>query len=611
VHLAALGIRVGPLGRVRPWAMAGLLLLLVFPCPAAAADPARFHGDGVESLKIDGVPSDLSSRARTGLELTPRRGFLTVDRARLGAEALQRDRKRLRLFLARHGFPRAEIEVEAETAGDDLVALVFRVDPGVAARVQEIRHEGLPPGFDPPAREDDAALAEGDRFRDQAVKAARATLRRHLEEAGYARAQVESEIALDDPGEVVVTFVVTSTERFRFDGLEIRGADDDIRDLARRSIERPGGERFTPVLLENARRDLRDLGLFRQVRVRADRTAPNTLEMTVDLTLRELRSARIGIGTWSDHPIQVRAGWRHRDLFGGGRGFEVDGSFALNLRELGASVDWPVLLRRRSRTEFGTRYRVEDEESYGSEEFEVFVDNLFHVDQRTSWRLGTSWIETALDLRTDDVDAFETRPGEQVLFDFQWFHDGVDDLLDPTAGRRVRFEARYAPSFPFADATLVSVRGAWVRVTSPRPGTVLAGRIDLATAWPTGGATDLLPTQRWFGGGFNTHRGATRRGLGPLDDEGDPIGGQWRGLAGLELRQRLGSWLGASMFVDTGQVWREADDVGTDDLVVALGAGPLIYTPIGPVHLDIAWNVARRPADESNLVFHFGIGHAY
>ncbi|HKK70602.1 MAG TPA: hypothetical protein VKA86_05240, partial [Candidatus Krumholzibacteria bacterium] len=129
MHLAALGIRVGPLGRVRPWAMAGLLLLLVFPCPAAAADPARFHGDGVESLKIDGVPSDLSSRARTGLELTPRRGFLTVDRARLGAEALQRDRKRLRLFLARHGFPRAEIEVEAETAGDDLVALVFRVDP--------------------------------------------------------------------------------------------------------------------------------------------------------------------------------------------------------------------------------------------------------------------------------------------------------------------------------------------------------------------------------------------------------------------------------------------------------------------------------------------------
>ncbi len=611
MHTAALGIRVGPLGRRLPWITAGFLVLLVFAHPVAAADPARFHGDGVESLKIEGVPSDLSGRARKGLELTPRRGFLTVDRARLGAEALQRDRKRLRLFLARHGFPRAEIEVEAEDAGDDLVALVFRVDSGVAVRVEAIRHEGLPPEFDPPARGDDAALAEGDRFRDQAVKAAQATLRRHLEEAGYARAEVEHAIALGDPGEVVVTFVVTSTERFRFDGLEIRGADDAIRDLARRSIERPGGERFTPTLLENARRDLRDLGLFRQVRVRAERTGPNTLQMVVDLTLREMRSVRIGVGTWSDHPIQVRAGWRHRDLFGGGRGFDVEGSFALNLREFEARVDWPVLLARRSRTELGTRFRVEDEESYGSEEVEVFFDNLFHVDPRTSWRLGTSWIQTTLDLRTDDADAFETRPGEQVLLDFRWFHDGVDDLLDPTTGRRVRFEARYAPSFPFADATFMSVRGAWVRVTSLRPGTVLAGRVDLATAWPTGDATDLLPTQRWFGGGFNTHRGATRRGLGPLDDDGDPIGGQWRGLAGLELRQRLSSWLGASTFVDAGQVWREAGDVGTDDLVVALGAGPLIYTPIGPVHLDIAWNVARRPADESNLVFHFGIGHAY
>ena len=583
-------------------------MLLAVGSVARAEVDQRFFGDPVVEIRIEGLREELAAQIRDGLELKPRSGFLTVDRAKLERAALQRDLDRVRLFLARHGHPRASVTAHTEARGD-FVRLILRVDPGRAVRVGAIEVEGLPHDFPPKPGEDD--LDRHDRFRDEDVRGAVRLLQDRLRQDGYAQARVERRLAFRDSTTVIVTLAVTDTQRFRFDGLEVKGASEDLRELARRSVERPDGELFSPVTLEQARRDLRELGLFRQVRVRADQSGPDTLTLVAELTRREMRSLMFGIGTWSDHPIQLRSGWEHRNLLGSGRGFEIEGSYALNLRELESKVTWPVLLRRRSVSEFGTRLQIEDENAYYSEELDVFVDHLFRIGDRASWRVGMTWSTTTLDVRTDDDTAFETRPGQQILLDARWFYDGVDDLLDPNRGRRFRLEAEWAPQFSFADATFASLRGAAAQVVSLGEDTVLAGRLDVATAWPIGRSVDLLPTQRWYGGGFNTHRGASRRGLGPTDSGGDPIGGQWRALAGVELRLQMTSWLGLDLFVDSGQVWERTEDIGTADLIVAVGAGPMIYTPIGPIHLDLAWNVAERPTDGSDLVFNFGIGHPY
>ena len=584
--------------------MAAVVALV--PAPVSGAVDDHF-GREVKSLRIEGVGDEIRGTLRGGLELTPRRGFLRVDHTRLDRGVLQRDIDRIELYLARHGRPYATVTAEGTPTGDDGVALRLRIDPGPEVRFGAVEVESWPEGYDRPQ----LPIAEGERFVDAEVTVARRALEEELRSLGFARATVDRSITVQDSTRVTVRFDVAEAERFRFDGLVIEGSGPQLRELARRSIEDPVGETFSPVTLEHARRDLRELGLFRQVRVRADESGTDTLDLVVRLTERDMRTLGFGIGTWTDHPIQLTAEWRHRDLFGGGRGFRIDGSYALNLRELSAATNWPVLIARRSESTLGTRLRIEDEDSYWSQEIEVYLDHLFRVGQRTSWRVGTSWTTTTLDIRTEDRDAFETRPGQQVLFDVRWFHDGVDDLLDPNDGRRLRAEGEIAPAFPFADATFASLRGSWVEVESLAEGTILATRLDLATAWPIGGAVDLLPTQRWYGGGFNTHRGAPRRGLGPTDADDDPIGGQWRALAGVELRQDLNDWLGAVFFVDTGQVWATTDRVGVEDVVVAVGTGPMFRTPIGPIHLDFAWNVGERPADGSNWVFNFGIGHAY
>lgn len=585
----------------------GALSSALLASVAAAEIESRDVGAPVAQLEIVGVDDAQRSALRGGLELVPRRGFLGMDRARLERRAVQRDVDRIVLYLAQRGYPSAQVEPTVDRRTDDGVVLRFDVTRGAPVVVARVPIDGYPVAIARP----ELPLRVGERFRDADVAATRRVLEKALAEGGYARAKIERRVERVAPDSVRVAFTVADTVRYRFDGLEVNGADEGLRELARRSVIDPTGRTFDPILLEDMRRDLRELGLFRQARVRADESGPETLRMVTNLTVRDLRTLRFGIGTWTDHPIQITSGWQHRNLFGGGRGFTVGGTFALNRSEVLSYVRWPVLLRRRSESRFGGRYRIEDEEAYRAEISQVGIDHRFRVGQRASWSVETAWVTTSIDIRTDDPDAFETVPGEQILLEVRWVLDDVDDLLDPTSGRRFQVEAEYAPPFSFADATFASLRGAWVEVVSLRERTVLATRLDVASAWPVGGAVDLLPTQRWYGGGFNTHRGAPRRGLGPTDSDDDPVGGQWRGLASLEIRQRFNGWAGATVFVDTGQVWATADAVDSSNLIVAVGGGPMISTPIGPLHLDIAWNVAERPADGSNWVFNFGIGHAY
>ena len=107
--------------------------------------------------------------------------------------------------------------------------------------------------------------------------------------------------------------------------------------------------------------------------------------------------------------------------------------------------------------------------------------------------------------------------------------------------------------------------------------------------------------RRWI---QHAPRGAAARPRTRPTPTAIPSADQWRGLASVELRRRShGSWLGESRPSSTpGRCGQTTDAIGADDLVVAVGGGgPLIRTPIGPIHLDFAWNVGdpARPTDRT------------
>ncbi|NIW24018.1 MAG: BamA/TamA family outer membrane protein [Gammaproteobacteria bacterium] len=95
---------------------------------------------------------------------------------------------------------------------------------------------------------------------------------------------------------------------------------------------------------------------------------------------------------------------------------------------------------------------------------------------------------------------------------------------------------------------------------------------------------------RFFAGGDNSIRGYEFESLGPVDADGDVIGGDRIAVASIEYDFPLSaSWSGA-VFVDVGNAFTGSDF----EAKKGAGFGFRWQSPVGPIRFDIAW-----PVDDS------------
>jgi outer membrane protein insertion porin family/translocation and assembly module TamA len=213
----------------------------------------------------------------------------------------------------------------------------------------------------------------------------------------------------------------------------------------------------------------------------------------------------------------------------------------------------------------------------------------------------------------------------------------VNSLTNPTSGNVMRLDLRHASpvvgsnkdaSFNRAtfDATVYTEALGGLLVARLRAGTVLGSRLDL-----TGESTPtFIPLQeRLYAGGPNSVRGFRQNEMGPaiyipnvpsdttfVDDtlqiwEADPekvgdrtvpTGGDNVIVANIELRRRAPAYpelVQYALFVDAGQVWnrgRAGTGVNFADIRVTPGVGLRLFTPVGPVRVDVGYNPYKRQA---------------
>jgi outer membrane translocation and assembly module TamA len=136
---------------------------------------------------------------------------------------------------------------------------------------------------------------------------------------------------------------------------------------------------------------------------------------------------------------------------------------------------------------------------------------------------------------------------------------------------------------------------------------------------PSGGDEENVPFyKRFFLGGASSIRGWGRYEVSPLTAFGFPIGG----FSTLELSSevRLPVWgkLGAVGFVDAGNVWEGKLEYDVRDLRVAVGPGLRYLTPIGPIRIDVGFQMnpidgllVNGTTQKRPLRLHFSIGQAF
>ena len=185
--------------------------------------------------------------------------------------------------------------------------------------------------------------------------------------------------------------------------------------------------------------------------------------------------------------------------------------------------------------------------------------------------------------------------------------DQTDSLLDPTKGFRltalVQPEATVKGGFNPYIRSRIDGSG-YFPVTDSL---VLAGRVRLGTI-KGAGLFDIAPSRRLYAGGGGSVRGYSYQALGEQAADGKAVGGRSLNEASVEARYRFGNY-GIVAFVDAGQAYRQTTPQ-FNDLRYGVGIGGRFYTNFGPMRLDLATPIDRRPG-ESRLNIYVSIGQAF
>jgi outer membrane protein insertion porin family len=221
--------------------------------------------------------------------------------------------------------------------------------------------------------------------------------------------------------------------------------------------------------------------------------------------------------------------------------------------------------------------------------------------------------------------------------------DSRNDVLDPERGAVIGVDGSVAPRFIGSEVGFAKTfvhgaiyrrlpgTGRFVIATAAKLGLALGfeRRVDRrdATGQPLLGpdgqplfdvVQDLPASERFFAGGDTTVRGFVLDQLGTADtlnDQGFPTGGNGLIVLNLEIRAPYWKGLGAVAFVDAGNVFKRTSELNLGDLRPAAGFGLRYRSPIGPLRVDLGFNLDPQllpnGARERRSVFHISLGQAF
>jgi len=194
--------------------------------------------------------------------------------------------------------------------------------------------------------------------------------------------------------------------------------------------------------------------------------------------------------------------------------------------------------------------------------------------------------------------------------------DTRDDLLDPSRGlflalnsdisaRAIGSEVGFVKTFgqAFQYFRLPLRRRRIILATAERIGLAhgfprLVTTIDETGATVTQRVQDLPASERFFAGGDTTVRGFSLDRLGTAEtvdpQTGFPKGGNGEVVLNAELRIDTVKGFTAVTFVDAGNIFLNASDLSFTNLRPAAGFGVHYRSPIGPVRVELGFNLAPR-----------------
>jgi len=372
------------------------------------------------------------------------------------------------------------------------------------------------------------------------------------------------------------------------------------------------GDAYDVDMLGRYRKKLSGLDLFASVQVEPGQAVASDgqVPVVVTVTERKHRTVKGGVDYKTDEGPGANLGWEHRNLFGGGEKLSFSASASAIERNGEAAFEKPDFITPKELFRAKAKLADEDKKAYKGQNVTATAVVRRQFTDAVSAGAGLGY-------RASRIEEDKSRPWDNdtrygfVFMPLETGLDTRDNVLDPHKGLVGSLSvAPYlgtvgkSPNFLRPEASLATY---WQLVE--KPGMILAMR---ATGGANMGANrqDISPDLRFFAGGSGSIRGYGYQSVGPMRGK-TPEGGASVLTFSTELRLRLTELIGIVPFLDGGTAFAESLPPYHQPLMLGAGLGLRVYTPIGPVRVDVATPLARRKDIDDLVQFYCSIGQSF
>jgi outer membrane protein assembly complex protein YaeT len=614
---------------------------------AAMLVPACREEDGeirIASIEFDGV-SQVSKGALADALQTKKGSRLPWGRKRyFDRRAYEADLQRIVAFYRDRGFPDARVTSTDLKLNDqkDAIDITLRISEGEPLIVEDVVFDG----FDVlPTRQvgrtrRQLPLQPGQPLDTQLASASRERALTLFRDNGYPYAEVQ--LVNDPVGDhrERVTLRATPGTLARFGPVELNGEASVGENVIRRQLTFEPGDPYSAEKMRESQRKLYRMELFQFVNVES---LENREEMTPEVPVRvtvgegKHRKVNFGVGYGSEERARVRIRWDHVNFFGGARQASAEARWSSLDRGLRLELREPYLFNKNfSLSLQGQAWNVSEpiysQNTFGGRavvRYQPTLENYISASIINEYQ-NSSVAENALfdpeyfSIR-DDLIALGLDPetgeaaGTVSALALEAGRNTTNSLLDARRGYVINARLEQAGRFMGGSYNylLGSIEARHYQTVMRR--FVIANRLNIGSVDPVGTeAADIPFHKRFFLGGASSNRGWGRFEVAPLNLFGLPIGGLSMLDISHEVRFPVWGRLGGVVFLDYGNVWSESLTFDLDELQYAVGPGLRYQTPIGPVRIDLGYQL--NPVD--NLLVngepqkrpwrvHFSVGQAF
>ena len=427
---------------------------------------------------------------------------------------------------------------------------------------------------------------------------------------GFAFASIKKKDVLADQMKhhVVVLIDVETGPLTYFGPLTISGEERVKKKFIYKKLKWHEGDLYDPDKIEKTQEALELTGLFKSVTLTHADQPKEKDYIPFKLSVVEAKQRSIGFGVSYNTELGpgITGEWEDRNIFGEGEKL----SFRADLWKIRQEGRLAYLIPEYKSANQSLIWILD----YRHDITKGFTDSTFSlssvIERKLNKRLRMSYggMYKLIDSRHSDLNGVSNLI--QTPLQLRW--STVINEQDPSDGYTINLKA--IPSLQFSEPQFVfcinTFTGSLYRSLTKDKRHIVAAKLMLGSTIGAG-KNEIPPPERFYAGSENALRGYNYLTVSPLGKHYKPLGGRSLFIYSLEFRNKIGKNFGWVAFYEIGNVYFKEYPNLNKPMLQSAGFGLRYYTPIGPLRLDLAFPLNRRPHVDGPMQLYFSIGQSF